>query len=105
MRDLKDVIEKLGEMSADDIAAHFEEYGIKGSPRCPGLCAVAEYVKQECGAGWVSVGTETSIVPTGVELNDGADTLMQHAKNPPSVWEFIQKFDEHLFPHLERGNR
>lgn len=102
MRDLKDVIEKLGEMSADDIAAHFEEHGIKGSPRSPGQCAVAEYVKQETGAGWVSVGKETHIIPADVDLgHKDAYLSLRSAANPTSVWKFIQLFDEHFFPALE----
>lgn len=103
MRELQDVLGKLSEMCADDIAAHFEEYGIKGRPRCPGLCAVAEYVKQETDAGWVSVGMSTSIIPPDVDLGDvDACKHLDSINNPESVQEFIMRFDEHLYPGLEK---
>lgn len=103
MRELEDVMGKLSEMSADDIAAHFEEYGIKAVPRSPEWCAVAQYVKQETESGWVSVGNETSIIPSDVDL--GAEHSYKQMKtlpNPESVQKFIQQFDEHEYPSLEK---
>lgn len=108
MRDLKDVLDKLSEMSPEQIALHFAEHGITGTPRCPAQCAVAEYVKKECSAGWVSVGpTEVDMLHEDVELGDtnavdDAWADRPRTTNPRSVQEFIKMFDQHEFPGLER---
>ena len=103
MRELEDVMGKLSEMSADDIAAHFEEYGIRAVPRSPEWCAVAQYVKQETESGWVSVGHETSIIPPDEDLGAAHSyEQMRSIRNPESVQKFITRFDEHKYPGLEK---
>src|SRR5687768_11454855 len=101
MRDLVDVMDKLGEMKAYDIAAHFEEHGIQGVCGSAGHCVVAEYVRQETGMEWVVVDGYMVQVSDAEEI-PSSEAYVQSALITHSVGLFISQFDTHAYPHLEK---
>ena len=102
MRDLKDVIGKLAEMSPDDMAAHFREHGIAGLRAHAKTCVVARYITQETSI--TSVGVTRKYIRAYNDdgyirayINDGIDSMFV---TPPSVEEFVTRFDAGKYPHL-----
>ena len=93
MREFKSVVEKLAEMSPDDMAAHFHEHDVKGTRGASGMCAAANYIGRETGepvkVSYKYITNETT----------GATVIA-----PPSVSLFAMRFDHGLYPGLVDGD-
>lgn len=108
MRDFKDVVAKLNEFtSPDDIAAHFEEHGIRAIPASADSCAISKYVAKETAVIPTlgdSVATSFSFNPTHAET----PAYVRHSRGLESsrvflshvAADFIYRFDSREYPNL-----
>ena len=93
MREFKDVLEKLAEMSPDDMAAHFDEHQILGVRGVSSKCAVARYIEKEtghrtiAGANWICLPGRTGL---------------EHP--PTTVVQFIRNFDLGRYPEISENH-
>lgn len=83
-----EVIAKLGELDADDIARLFIDEDIVGEPGASDECPVARYVHRRTGA-------LVSIHPALWCVDDGP-----WAELPENVRVFVKRFDSGAYPHL-----
>jgi hypothetical protein len=106
-----EVLDKLNSLgSPDQIALFFQQEGIQAEPGRSETCAVAEYIRQETQV------SKVIVTPTSVSMLVDKflpplaatpwDTESFHFKDevdyptPPTVQEFINKFDAGEYPQL-----
>lgn len=83
----------LGE-TVEEIAEGLRARGIKGTPRQPNSCPIAEYLSTWYD-GWISVG------PTRFDaLKAGQSRSDQRNHTPYPIYMFIREFDQGAFPDL-----
>lgn len=88
---LEQVVNQLAAVgNADAIAAFLEEQGIKGARSAAFRCPVANYVKRELGVERV----------TAYESIYAGEPNTVEVRTPPSVFAFIEGFDNRQYPKL-----
>lgn len=91
-----EVINKLQTLgSAKQVAQFFEANRIKGRQNASSYCPVANYVRQQTGAGAVAVNC-LSVAAMSFAGNGGF--VLMEASSPVS--RFIQTFDQGMYPQL-----
>lgn len=100
MRDLNEVVNELGQLSDNDIAAYLKVHGITGVRGSTASCPLAEYISKETG---LNVRVASYV---WVPFNEGCPALSRGTKQevmtPESMRAFISKFDAGKWPELMR---
>lgn len=91
---LKDILDRLPKES-EKIADFFNIRNIKGRPYDECNCPIANYVK--------SFGYNRVVVSQRLcEVITDNNTIVESCDMPESCKEFIEQFDYHCFPFLEK---
>lgn len=117
---LHDVVQKLetyGTPAA--LAVHMADLGIRGWRGRAGSCAIAEYIRETVvpedrredlrvqvagGEAWVyEVNEEVRVYDEEIHDLVRTETPYAHVSYGPVAYQFIDAFDGHEFPELERG--
>ena len=88
----EEVIGKLGQLQPDEIARLFRDEGVTGVLGQARRCPVASYVRRE-------TGVRISIYDNWSQVS-GDDFDLLGAATPPTVFEFIRRFDGLEYPDL-----
>lgn len=92
---IEDLLTNLGQYSPDEIATIMEARGVLGNPQCSERCIIAEYLKNETKAWYVSARYRDVYYRNGI----GEDPAF--CSVPPNVARFMDRFDNNYYPFLE----
>lgn len=90
--DVRAWVDKFGAMTADDIAAHLRDEGITGVRGNRFICGFARFLNKV-------TNRRVSVTLKVVYVLDGPAASTQFAL-PPSLREFVQRFDQGEWAHL-----
>lgn len=101
--DVTQWVEKLDEMTANEIAALFRQEGVTGIPGQTSRCPIANFLKRKgqvmvisVGGGWVD-WTETLTTGNTVDIRHG-NFVSKHSRG--GIREFVERFDFGEYPQL-----
>jgi hypothetical protein len=87
--------------TAPEIAALFDELSISGQTRMACACPVANYLGGHLKDGAAGFTVTQVDVTVDHETEPGETAVVEM---PPHVGEFVRRFDNGDYPHLERAN-
>ena len=76
-----------------DIAAVFHVQGVKAIPGCPQQCVIAQWLLDQ-------TGVQFTVYPGGVRTPIQHQHRQVQVAFPTHVYDFIEMFDNHMFPEL-----